>query len=219
MMGMGEPLLNFDAVVRALSVMRNDLAYALPRRRVTVSTSGIVPSIDRLSEEADVSLAVSLHASNDLLRNCLVPINKKYPISALMQACRRYATCKPGRHIIIEYVMLRDVNDKKEDAEQLVKILRDIPCKVNLIPFNSFPGTEYQNATPEVIDAFRVLLIKAGLVTTVRKRRGDDIKAACGQLSGQFQDRTSRHAKFLAKDHPKAKQGQECFSGQGFKEW
>ncbi len=199
MMGMGEPLLNFEAVVKALSIMRDDLAYALPRRRVTLSTSGVVPNIDRVSQEADVSLAVSLHAANDELRNRLVPLNKKYPISVLMEACKRYAAYKPGRHITMEYVMLRGVNDKKTDAKQLVKVLQGIPCKVNLIPFNPFSGTEYETSTVEAIDAFRMILVKAGLVTTVRKTRGSDIDAACGQLVGRIQDRTRRHAKFLAK--------------------
>ena len=209
MMGMGEPLLNFESVVKALSIMREDLAYALPRRRVTLSTSGIVPHIDRLSVEADVSLAVSLHAPNDILRNRLVPLNKKYPISELMQACKRYADFRAGRQITMEYVMLRNVNDKKEDAKQLARILQGIPCKVNLIPFNPFPGTEYQTSHAEAIEAFRVILIKAGLVTTVRKTRGGDIDAACGQLVGRIQDRTRRHEKFLAKT---SKQKQECHS-------
>lgn len=198
MMGMGEPLLNYEAVVPALAIMRDELAYALPRRRVTLSTSGLIPNIDRLSQESDVSLAVSLHAPNDELRSELVPINKKYPINALMDACRRYAHDKPNRHITMEYVMLKGVNDKPEHARQLSKLLRDIPCKVNLIPFNPFPGAQYLRSNSEDIDKFRLLLVKSGLFTTVRRTRGDDIDAACGQLVGRVQDRTQRNARFLA---------------------
>ena len=199
MMGMGEPLLNFEAVNSAMAIMRDELAYALPRRRVTLSTSGIVPNIDRLSKEADVSLAVSLHAPNDLLRNTLVPINKKYPISVLMEACRGFANDKRGRHITMEYVMLRGVNDKTEHARQLVKILQGVPCKVNLIPFNPFPGASYQRSLKEDIHAFRDIVVKSGFITTVRRTRGDDIDAACGQLVGQITDRTKRNARFIAK--------------------
>jgi len=199
MMGMGEPLLNFEPVMTALSIMRDELAYALPRRRVTLSTSGVVPNIDRLSVEADVSLAVSLHAPNDELRNSLVPLNKKYPISVLMSACRRFALDKPNRHITMEYVMLQGINDKPLHAKQLVKILEGVPCKVNMIPFNPFPGTEYTRSTPEDIEAFRLILMKAGLITTVRRTRGGDIDAACGQLVGRIVDRTQRNARHLAK--------------------
>lgn len=199
MMGMGEPLLNFDALVTALSIMRDDLAYALPRRRVTVSTSGIVPKIDELSVTADVSLALSLHAPNDELRSQLVPINKKYPIATLMDACRRFVNDKPGRHVTIEYVMLKGINDKREHAKQLVKLLEGIPCKVNLIPFNPFSGAGYERSLVEDMDAFVAILKRAGYITTLRKTRGDDIDAACGQLVGKIIDRTSRNARFVAK--------------------
>lgn len=197
MMGMGEPLLNFDAVITALSIMRDDLAYALPRRRVTLSTSGVVPKIYELSVVADVSLALSLHAPNDELRTQLVPINKKYPIATLMDACRRFVTDKPGRHVTIEYVMLKGINDKREHAKQLVKLLEGLPCKVNLIPFNPFPGANYKRSSIEDMDAFLVILKKAGYITTLRKTRGDDIDAACGQLVGQIIDRTRRNARFI----------------------
>lgn len=199
MMGMGEPMLNYDAVLPALSIMRDEKAYALPRRRVTLSTSGLIPYIDRLSVEADVSLALSLHAPNNALRDELVPINKKYPIAELMEACKRFAAYKPNRHITMEYVMLRDVNDKPEHAKQLIKILQGVACKVNLIPFNPFPGAEYLRSRDEDIEKFRWLVAKSGFVTTVRRTRGGDIDAACGQLVGRIQDRTKRNARFLAK--------------------
>ncbi|HQZ88228.1 MAG TPA: 23S rRNA (adenine(2503)-C(2))-methyltransferase RlmN [Gammaproteobacteria bacterium] len=199
MMGMGEPLLNFDAVVAALSMMRDDLAYALPRRRVTLSTSGVVPMIDRLSFSADVSLAVSLHAPNDELRSQLIPLNKKYPIAILMDACRRFVSDKPGRHVTIEYVMLKGINDKPEHAKQLVKLLQGLPCKVNLIPFNPFSGADYERSLVEDMDVFLAILKKAGYIATLRKTRGDDIDAACGQLVGKITDRTRRNARFVAK--------------------
>lgn len=199
MMGMGEPLLNYEAVVPALAIMRDEKAYKLARRRVTLSTSGLVPYIDRLSEECDVSLAVSLHAPIDALRNELVPINKKYPIAQLMDACRRFVAYRPNRHITMEYVMLRGVNDKPEHAKQLVKILQGIACKVNLIPFNPFPGAQYLRSHDEDIDKFKMIVVKAGFITTVRRTRGGDIDAACGQLVGRVQDRTQRNARFLAK--------------------
>lgn len=198
MMGMGEPLLNYDAVVPALAIMRDEKAYALPRRRVTLSTSGLIPYIDRLSEECDVSLALSLHAPNNELRNELVPINKKYPIAELMEACRRFVAYKPNRHITMEYVMLKGVNDKPEHAKQLVKILQGITCKVNLIPFNPFPGAPYLRSLDEDINKFKMIIAKAGYITTVRRTRGGDIDAACGQLVGRVQDKTKRNARFLA---------------------
>lgn len=199
MMGMGEPLLNYDAVIKAMSLMRDDHAYALPARRVTLSTSGVVPYIERLSREADVALAISLHAPNDTLRTSLVPINKKYPIAMLMAACHQFVNDKRGRHVVIEYVMLKEVNDSEIEAKQLVKLLAGLPCKINLIPFNPFLGAEYERSTPEAIDAFSKRLKKAGFITTVRKTRGDDIDAACGQLVGKMMDRTKRNARFLAK--------------------
>ena len=199
MMGMGEPLLNYETVIKALSIMRDDKAYALPRQRVTLSTSGVVPYIERLSVEADVSLAISLHEPNDELRNRLVPLNKKYPISVLMAACRRFIADKPTRHVVMEYVMLKDVNDQKEHAKQLVQLLQGLACKINLIPFNPYPGALYQRSTPETIKAFSAQLMRAGFITTVRKTRGDDIDAACGQLVGKIIDRTKRNARFLKK--------------------
>jgi len=197
MMGMGEPLLNFESVVTALSIMREDAAYALPRRRVTLSTAGVVPNIDRLSVESDVALAVSLHAPNDELRDQLVPLNKKYRIAELIEACKRYV--KRGQKITFEYVMLRDVNDTVLHAKELVKLLSDVPCKMNLIPFNPFKGTEYLCSLPETIETFRAILIQAGFVTTVRKTRGADIDAACGQLRGRIQDKTRRNERWLSK--------------------
>ena len=199
MMGMGEPLLNFEAVVRALSIMRDDLAYALPRRRVTLSTSGVVPMIDRLSVSADVSLAISLHAPNDELRNELVPLNKKYSITTLIESCRRFVLDKPGRHVTIEYVMLKGVNDKPQQAKQLVKLLQGLPCKVNLIPFNPFLGADYERSLFEDMQVFVAILKKGGYITTLRKTRGDDIDAACGQLVGKITDKTRRNARFLTK--------------------
>jgi len=198
MMGMGEPLLNYDTVLKAMSLMRDDKAYALPRRRVTLSTSGVVPYIERLSVEADVALAISLHAPNDELRNHLVPINKKYPIAVLMAACHRFVADKPNRHVVIEYIMLKEVNDQKEQAKQLVQVLQGLACKINLIPFNPYPGARYECSTPEAIKAFGAQLMRAGFITTVRKTRGDDIDAACGQLVGKITDRTKRNARFLA---------------------
>lgn len=196
MMGMGEPLLNFEALIIALSIMRNDVAYALPRRRVTVSTSGVVPNIDKLNQMADVSLAVSLHAANDSLRDHLVPLNKKYPLALLLKACHRYAFARPNRHIIMEYVMLKEINDSLFHAEQLIQILQGIPCKINLIPFNPFPHTRYERSSAEAIRVFKHALAKAGFITTVRKTRGEDVTAACGQLVGRIQDRTKRNQRF-----------------------
>ena len=192
MMGMGEPLTNFDNVVTALRVMLDDNAYGLSRRRVTVSTSGIVPAMDRLRDECPVALAVSLHAPNDALRDELVPINQKYPLVELMAACRRYLERAPRDFITFEYVMLDGVNDTDEHARQLVALVRDVPCKFNLIPFNPFPGSGFTRSPAERIKRFAAILIDAGIVTTTRKTRGDDVDAACGQLAGQVQDRTRR---------------------------
>ena len=192
MMGMGEPLTNFENVVTALDVMLDDHAYGLSRRRVTVSTSGIVPAIDRLRERCPVALAVSLHASNDALRDVLVPINKKYPISELLAACQRYLECAPRDFITFEYVMLDGVNDSPVHARELVELVREVPCKFNLIPFNPFPGSGYKRSSAAAISVFRDILMQAGLVTTVRKTRGDDIDAACGQLAGKVTDKTRR---------------------------
>jgi len=196
MMGMGEPLLNFDNVVMAMDLMLDDLAYGLSKRRVTLSTSGVVPAIDKLREVTDVALAVSLHAPNDALRTELVPINKKYPIVELLAACKRYLRDDARRRITMEYVMLDGVNDQPHHAHELVKILRAVPSKVNLIPFNPFNGTKYLRSSNEAILKFQAILMEAGIVTLTRKTRGDDIDAACGQLAGQVNDKTQRSAKF-----------------------
>ena len=191
-MGMGEPLLNFDNVVSAIRILLDDLAYGLSRRRVTVSTAGMIPMIDRLHTECPVSLAVSLHAPNDGLRTELVPLNRKYPIAPLLDACRRYVDDEARRRVTFEYVMLDGVNDSLAHAKELARLLRDVPAKVNLIPFNPFPHTRYRRSTDEAIDAFREVLWRAGLVTITRRTRGDDIDAACGQLAGDVRDRTGR---------------------------
>jgi 23S rRNA (adenine2503-C2)-methyltransferase len=192
LMGMGEPLLNFDSTVCALRLMLDDNAYGLSRRRVTVSTSGIVPAMDKLRDECPVALAVSLHAPNDALRNELVPINQKYPLSELMAACQRYLKKAPRDFITFEYVMLAGVNDSLQQARELLQLVRDVPCKVNLIPFNPFPQAPYKRSEMGAVMRFRDVLMQAGLVTTIRKVRGDDIAAACGQLAGQVQDKTKR---------------------------
>ncbi len=194
MMGMGEPLANFDNVVTAMRIMLDDNAYGLSRRRVTLSTSGLVPAIDRLSEECPVALAVSLHAPDDDLRDALVPINRKYPLSALLAACVRYIERAPRDFVTFEYVMLDRVNDAPEQARRLVALVRDVPCKFNLIPFNPFPNTEFRTSSRTRILAFQNVLREAGLVATVRRTRGEDIDAACGQLAGQVQDKTRRRA-------------------------
>ncbi len=194
MMGMGEPLANFDNVVMALDLMLDDHAYGLSRRKVTVSTSGLVPALDRLRERCPVALAVSLHAPNDDLRDQLVPINKKYPLKELLAACQRYLTAAPRDFVTFEYVMLDGVNDSVSHAHELIRLVQDIPCKFNLIPFNSFPGSEYNRSSAESVRVFKDILLQAGLVTTVRKTRGDDIAAACGQLAGQVMDKTRRCA-------------------------
>jgi len=192
LMGMGEPLLNFDNTVSALRLMLDDNAYGLSRRRVTVSTCGIVPAMDRLREECPVALAVSLHAPDDALRNALVPVNQKYPLRELMAACRRYLEKAPRDFITFEYVMLEGVNDSAQQARELVALVRDVPCKLNLIPFNPFPQTHYRRSGAEALRRFRDVLMQADIVTTTRKVRGDDIAAACGQLAGQVQDKTKR---------------------------
>jgi 23S rRNA (adenine2503-C2)-methyltransferase len=195
MMGMGEPLANFDNVVTALRLMLDDHAYGLSRRRVTLSTSGMVPWMDRLAEACPVALAVSLHAPNNVLRDRLVPINRKYPLDQLMAACRRYVQVAPRDFVTFEYVMLRDVNDSIEHAHELLELVQDVPCKFNLIPFNAFPDSGFERSTPERIAGFRAVLSSAGVVTTIRRTRGDDIDGACGQLAGQVIDRTRREAR------------------------
>jgi 23S rRNA (adenine2503-C2)-methyltransferase len=205
MMGMGEPLMNFDNVVRAMSIMRDDLGYGLANKRVTLSTAGVVPMIDRLGEVSDVSLAVSLHAPNDALRSELVPLNKKYPIAELMESCVRYAQRKRGESVTFEYTLMRDVNDQPQHARELVRLMRDLDnrlqmkdaAKVNLIPFNPFPGTRYERPDDAAIRRFQKLLNESGRIAPVRRTRGDDIDAACGQLKGQVADRTRRQAEHL----------------------
>lgn len=192
MMGMGEPLANFDSVVSALKLMLDDHAYGLSRRRVTVSTSGIVPAMDRLREECPVALAVSLHAPNDELRNKLVPINQKYPLKDLLSACRRYLDRAPRDFVTFEYIMLDGVNDRDLHLQQLIEIARKVPCKYNLIPFNPFPESGFRRSPAPVVRRFAQLLNEAGVVATTRKTRGDDVDAACGQLAGQVKDRTRR---------------------------
>ena len=191
-MGMGEPLLNFDNVVTAMRIMLDDNAYGLARRRVTLSTAGHVPGIDQLRQTCPVSLAVSLHAPNDELRDQIVPINKKYPIAELLDACKRYAAINPHDMITFEYVMLNGVNDSLNHAKQLITVLNNVPAKVNLIPFNPFPGTQYTCSDAQTIDAFRQRLQQAGIVTVTRKTRGDDIAAACGQLVGEVMAKSAR---------------------------
>ena len=192
MMGMGEPLLNFEPVVTAMDIMMDDFAYGLSKRRVTLSTSGIIPEMERLRERSPVALAVSLHAPTDELRNILVPINKKYPLAQLMDLCARYFKHEPKRVVTFEYVMLKGVNDQPEHAAALIKLLHNVPSKVNLIPFNPFPLTQYERSSKAAIDAFRDQLIAKGINTITRKTRGDDIDAACGQIAGEVLDRTSR---------------------------
>ena len=204
MMGMGEPLMNFDNVVRAMSIMRDDLGYGLANKRVTLSTSGLVPQIDQLGEASDVSLAVSLHAPNDALRTELIPLNRKYPIAELLAACQRYVVRKPRSSITFEYTLMKGVNDQPAHARELAQLMRRFDnavqmkdaAKVNLIPFNPFPGTRFERSDEADIRAFQKQLQDARVLTTVRRTRGDDIDAACGQLKGQVSDRTRRQAEF-----------------------
>lgn len=195
LMGMGEPLLNFDNVVPATELMLDDFAYGLSKRRVTLSTSGIVPALDELAKVSDISLAVSLHAPFDELRDELVPINRKYPIRELLEACKRYVGREGRRKVTFEYVMLDGVNDSPAHARALIRLLSHVPSKVNLIPFNPFPGSGYRCSSPDTIRRFSEMLHAAGLISTTRKTRGDDIDAACGQLVGRVSARISRHAR------------------------
>ena len=192
MMGMGEPLANLDAVIPALRLFLDDNAYGLSRRRVTVSTSGLVPQMDRLAAECPVALAVSLHAPDDALRDRLVPVNRRHPLADLMGACRRYLEVAPRDFVTFEYVMLDGVNDSAAQAEALVRLVRDVPCKLNLIPFNPFPGSAFSVSPRDRILAFQRRLMDAGIVTTIRRTRGDDIDAACGQLAGRVKNRVTR---------------------------
>jgi 23S rRNA (adenine2503-C2)-methyltransferase len=196
MMGMGEPLLNFEAVMKAMNIMCDDFAYCLSKRRVTISTAGVVPAILKLREYTDVSLAVSLHAANDELRSTLVPLNKKYPVNQLIDACREYLKGQNRRRITFEYVMLKGINDSLEHARELVKVLKSIPCKLNLIPFNPYPQAIYECSDRKTIDQFREYVVSKGIVTVTRKTRGEDIDAACGQLVGRVKDKSRRSQKY-----------------------
>ena len=198
LMGMGEPLLNYDQVIPALTILLDDCSYGFSRRKVTLSTAGVVPAIDRLLSDCPVSLAVSLHAADDELRTQLVPLNKKYPISKLLSACRRYSQYDRRERVTFEYIMLRDVNDSLHHARQLIKLLTDLPAKVNLIPYNRVCGLQYERSLPETIEVFRDALLAAGIMTITRKTRGDDVDAACGQLVGRFSDRTKRSSRLQA---------------------
>lgn len=192
-MGMGEPLLNVTHTFPTARILMDDFAYGLSKRRVTISTAGVVPAIDKIKEEVDVSLAISLHAPNNELRDILVPINQKYPLEELMPSLHRYVEGGHSKkHVTVEYVMIDKVNDRPEHAHQLVDLLDDLPCKVNLIPFNPFPNTDYKRSSNNAIHRFRAILEEGGLNVTVRKTRGDDIDAACGQLAGKVSDRTKR---------------------------
>ncbi len=197
LMGMGEPLLNFDNVVAAMELMTEDLAYGLSRRRVTLSTAGVVPALRRLREVSSVSLAVSLHAPDDELRNRLVPLNRKYPIAELLDACRDYISRDSKRAVTFEYVMLRGVNDSPGQARRLASLLGDLPAKVNLIPFNPYPGSGYSSSPPQAIERFAAVLQERGIVTITRRTRGSDIEAACGQLVGRIRDRTRRNLQIV----------------------
>ena len=198
MMGMGEPLMNFDNVVDAMSIMLEDNAYGLSKRRVTLSTSGVVPELDKLADVSDVSLAISLHAPNDELRNQLVPINRKYPLAKFIESTKNYIEKMPDnrRKATIEYTLMDQVNDRSVHARELAQLLRDLPCKINLIPFNPFPGSEYKTVTNTALNRFRDILMAEGYTVTVRTTRGDDIAAACGQLAGEVNDRTKRQARW-----------------------
>jgi 23S rRNA (adenine2503-C2)-methyltransferase len=198
MMGMGEPLLNFDNVIEAMRLMMDDYAYGIGKRKVTLSTSGVVPAIDRLKDTLDVSLAVSLHAPDDALRTRLVPLNRKYPIEQLLAACRRYVDSKDRKTLVtFEYVMLAGINDSPAHARQLAALLRALPAKVNLIPFNPFAGANYRRSDEIAIERFQSILHERGLRTVTRKTRGEDISAACGQLAGRVQDRSHRQRHFV----------------------
>lgn len=195
MMGMGEPLANFDAVVKAMNIMQDDLAYMLSKYRVTISTSGIVPALRQLREVSDVSLAVSLHAPDNALRDQLVPINRKYPLEELIPACREFIRGDKRRKVTWEYVMLDGINDSLQHAKALIRLLEGTPSKVNLIPFNPFPGTNYKATPPERVEVFRQRLKRSGIISMTRKTRGDEIDAACGQLVGRVRDRSRRDLK------------------------
>lgn len=197
MMGMGEPLLNYAPVLGAMALMLDDLAYGLSKYRVTLSTSGVLPAMERLRQDSSVALAVSLHAPTNALRDQLVPLNRKYPLEQLIPLCKNYYPRDSKRVVTFEYVMLAGVNDGPEQAKQLIKLLANVPCKINLIPFNPFPSTAYQRSSDAAVLNFRQLLLRAGLQVWTRKTRGGDIDGACGQLAGQIQDRTGRHERWM----------------------
>lgn len=198
-MGMGEPLLNFDNVVAATQLMMDDNAYGLSKRRVTISTAGVVPAIDKLAGLSDVSLAVSIHAPNDALRDQLVPVNRRYPLKELIASCNNYLKHLDDKRVItVEYTLMEGINDQPEHAVQLLKVLRKMPSKVNLIPFNPFPNSGYKKPSLDAIARFKEIIVHGGIITTVRKTRGDDVDAACGQLVGQVEDRTRRSQKYLS---------------------
>ena len=201
MMGMGEPLMNFDNVVDAMSIMLEDNAYGLSKRRVTLSTSGVVPELDKLGDVSDVSLAISLHAPNDELRNELVPINRKYPLATFIQSAKNYIKKMPDnrRKVTVEYTLMDQVNDRSIHARELAVLLKDLPCKINLIPFNPFAGSGYKTVTNTALNRFRDILMAEGYTVTVRTTRGDDIAAACGQLAGEVNDRTKRQERYKKK--------------------
>lgn len=208
MMGMGEPLLNFDNVLDSVELMMHDCCYGISKRRVTVSTSGVVPAIDELAKRSDPSLALSLHASNDALRNELVPLNKKYPLQEVLAACQRYLDSMPDkkRRITIEYTLIKGVNDSVEHARETAALLKNLPCKINLIPFNPFSLVDYERPSNNVINRFRQQLLRDGYTVTVRTTRGDDIAAACGQLAGEVADRTRRSERYRQKGAAAVKQ-------------
>lgn len=198
MMGMGEPLLNFDNVMDAIDIMMDDFAYSISKRRLTISTAGVVPAIDRMNGLTDASIAISLHAPNNELRDQLVPVNRKYPIEMLLESVQRYlSNLADKRKATIEYTLLAGVNDRKTHAEQLISLLKGLPCKINLIPFNPFPGSGYKKPSNNEVRRFQDWLTEGGYITTVRTTRGDDIDAACGQLVGQVEDRTRRSQKYI----------------------
>jgi len=211
MMGMGEPLLNFDNVVDAMNLMMHDCAYGLSKRRVTLSTAGVVPALDRLGDVTDASLAISLHAPNDALRDQLVPLNRKYPIAMLLLSAQNYLKKLPDqrRRITVEYTLMDQVNDRAEQARELALLLRDTPCKINLIPFNPFPGSDYRRVSNNALHRFKDILIQAGYTVTVRTTRGADIAAACGQLAGAVNDRTRRAERYKQREL----QGQQLPTG------
>ena len=193
---MGEPLANYENVVSAMKIMLEDNAYNISKKKLTLSTSGVIPALDRLKDDCPVALAVSLHASNDQVRDIIIPLNKKYPIKDLLDACTRYLTKSPKDYVTFEYVMLKDVNDKLEHAEELTKIAKNISCKFNLIPFNPFPNSGFESSSRNQIFRFQKILQDGGFITTIRKTRGDNIDAACGQLVGKVKDKTKRQEKW-----------------------